>query len=160
MKIGQLVGSLALLLGLVIFPGPALAHSVATDYQLVSDFLEIQSTFSSGESFEDAPVVVYSPNDLTRPWLEGTTDASGKFIFEPDPSISGEWSVEIGEGSHWDKLRVPVGDQGIEVEAISYQPEPIAHNHRRFSEQFIVVGLALGGGISTRFLRQFFRKIG
>jgi nickel transport protein len=146
----------ALLLSVVSLPKVALAHAVETDYQAMSDRLEIHSMFSTGEAFEGAPVVVYAPNDPTKPWLETKTDANGQFVFQPDPSIPGEWSVEIGEGGHWDNLIVPVNDQGIEPDKVSYldgQPYH-THNPNRIANRYILTGVAgltlvggIGGGI-------------
>lgn len=152
MKVKQFIFALLLILGLVVAPKTASAHSLETDYQLNSNALEIQATFSSGEAFPNADIVVFAPNDPTHPWLEGRTDESGKFVFNPDQSISGDWSVEIGEDSHWDNLIVPVSDRGIDLEAISYLDEQTSDHHYHFSNQFIVVGIAIGTGIGSRFL--------
>ncbi|MBP0012662.1 MAG: carboxypeptidase regulatory-like domain-containing protein [Roseofilum sp. SBFL] len=149
----------AVLLSIVSLPKVALAHSVETDYQSMSDRLEIQSMFSSGEAFEGAPVVVYAPNDPTTPWLETTTDENGEFVLQPDPSIPGEWSVEIGEGGHWDNIIVPVSGEGIESENISYlEGHPYhTHNRNRIANRYIlagVVGVTLVGGIGGGILRR------
>ncbi|MEO1348968.1 MAG: hypothetical protein AAFW84_09230 [Cyanobacteria bacterium J06635_15] len=146
-----------LFLGLVSSPGRALAHMIETDYQLIYDSLEIQSleiqsVFSTGEVFPNAPIVVYSPEDPTTPWLEGTTDESGKFVFDPDPAIAGEWSVEIGEDSHWDRLRIPVGDRGIDFDAITYLDGHTPHRHHPFADQLIVAGAAICSAIGGQFL--------
>jgi len=149
----------ALLLSIVSLPKVALGHAVETDFQSMSDRLEIQSMFSTGEAFEGAPVVVYAPNDPTTPWLETTTDENGQFVFQPDPSIPGEWSIEIGEGGHWDNLIVPVGDAGIQSENISYldgQPYH-THNPNRIAHRHIlagVLGVTLVGGIGGGILRR------
>lgn len=154
----QLILVFVLLLSLVIYPGTAFAHAIETDYQLVGDSLEIQSTFSTGEPFPNAPIIIYSPDDPTQPWLEGRTDENGKFVFNPERAISGDWSVEIGEDSHWDMLRVPVSDRGINLDTISYQDGHTPHRHYPFSEQFLVAGIALGSVIGSRFLSRKLRQ--
>jgi len=154
MKIKPLIFAVVLLLGLVIFPGAALAHSVMTDYQLTSGSLQIQSSFSTGEAFQGATVVVYSPQDPTKPWFKGKTDQTGKFVFHPDPSISGNWSVEIGEGGHRDQLIVPVSDRGIDLEKISYLDRNTPHRHRYLGSQLVVVAIAIVGGIGSRVFRR------
>lgn len=134
---------LVVLLSLVGFPAPTLAHSVQTDYQMESDALELQATFSTGEAFGGAPVTVYAPNDPTRPWLRGTTDQQGNFSFQPDPKLVGEWSVEIGsvDADHGDLLTIPVSERGIEIDAISQNPYDAPHTLAR---QVLVGGAVLG----------------
>jgi nickel transport protein len=131
---------------LTLSPAPAWAHGVLTDYRLVSDALEIQSTYSTGEAFEGAPVTIYAPNNLTHPWLEGKTDQNGAFQFQPDRAIPGEWSVKIGEaGDHGDILAVPVTAQGVDLNEISQAPFDQPHWLAKFSRQMIVFGLLLSG---------------
>jgi nickel transport protein len=152
MNVKSLICSLILLLGLVVFPGKAFAHAVETDYRLVSDALEIQAIFSTGEFFHDADIVVYSPDDPTQPWLEGLTDQDGKFLFHPEESMFGEWAIEIGEGNHWDRLEIPVNDYGIDINAVSQLHEPIPHHHFPLGGQFFIASTSLCLGIVVRFL--------
>jgi len=160
MKVKQFFLASIPLLGLVAYPGATLAHLIETNYQLVADSLEIQPTFSTGEVFPNAPVVVYSPNDPTTPWLEGRTDEEGKFVFNPDPAISGEWAVEIGEesNSHWDRIEVPVSDRGIEFESISQADEQTPHSHRQFANQLIVAAIALGSIVGGKWVGRKVRR--
>lgn len=152
--------AIAPLLSLGLLPSIARAHAITTDYRLLtgtgtggaeqSTQLEIQSTFSETESFPNAPVVVYSPENPDQPWMTGTTDENGKFAFEPEPGVTGTWSVEIGEDSHWDQLNVPVGDRGIEFEQISRgERSHWVANHTHSPIPFAAAGLILGG-IATR----------
>lgn len=160
----RLIFGSILLLGLVSYPGQALAHMIETDYQLITDSfatqsLEIQSVFSTGEVFPNAPIIVYAPNDPDQPWLEGTTDENGQFVFYPDPTLVGEWSVEIGEDSHWDKLRIPVGNRGIEFDAITHLDTQTPHRHYPFADQMIVAGVAVCGAVGSQFLRQKIKRL-
>jgi nickel transport protein len=129
-------------------PAQVLAHSVQTDYLLnVQKDLEITSTFSTEEPLQNAKVQVFAPGNPTQPWAEGKTDAQGRFIFEPDKTLPGEWEVRIGEGGHMDILTVPVGQEGVNVEEISNLP-------RQLSPKLLLVGAAcLSGGLITLFLR-------
>lgn len=134
----------------LIGPLPAFAHSVLTDYRLVANALEIQSNFSTGEALEGAEVLVYAPNDSTRPWLQGKTDQNGVFLFQPDRSIAGEWSIKIGEGDHGDILSVPVSQQGVDLDAISRSPYDAPHAVAQpfftpLAKQMIVAGVLLSG---------------
>lgn len=153
----SLVAGLVVLLSFVWFPMPALAHSVQTDYRMVSDGLELQATFSTGEALEGAPVTIYAPNDSTRPWLQGTTDQQGNFSFQPDPKLVGEWSVEIGsvDEDHGDMLTVPVSERGVEIDAISQNPYDAPH---KFARQVLVGGAVLGSVGTVSWLRRQRRR--
>lgn len=97
----------------------AIAHSVETDFEFTAEGLEFTSQFSTGEPFENAEVQVFSPDNPTEPWMTGTTDENGRFSFQPDESISGEWEVRFGEGDHGDLWTVPVNEMGIDLDNIS-----------------------------------------
>lgn len=132
----------------------ASAHMLETNYALNLDTLELEAILSNGESFDQGKVTVYAPNDPENPWLEATTDEEGKFTFTPDPAIAGNWSIEIGEDSHWDNIIVPVDDTGIEMEAISSLPSSTLNGQEYHPEYhhngyFVVVGMGLIGGLST-----------
>jgi nickel transport protein len=137
-----------LLLTLLGFPTKAFAHALATDYALAAaNRLDIEAIFSSGEPFVRAKVVVYAPNDLTKPWMEGVTDEKGNFAFQPDRAIPGNWRIEIGEDDHMDILSVPVSDKGIELDAISKAPE------RETNYLLMTVGaMTISGSLGTTFL--------
>ena len=102
-------------------PQAALAHSVETDYTVSDRFdrLDLQAKFSTGEPFQDAPVKIYAPGNLEEPWLEGTTDLEGQFAFQPEPSIQGEWTLQVGQFDHADILQIPVDALGIDAGLIS-----------------------------------------
>ena len=150
--------AIASLLGIGLFPSVAHAHAITTDYRLLperSNTLEIQSTFSEVESFPGAPVVVYSPENPDQPWILGTTDEEGKFSFQPEPGVTGIWSVEIGEDSHWDQLNVPVGDRGIELDQISRGDRAIqVANHSHSPIPIAAAGLILGSIATRRLWKQ------
>ena len=106
-----------------------LAHSVETNYAMEASKLAITATYSTGEPVPQTPIVVYAPNDPSKPWMIGATDAEGKFAFQPDGQIQGEWEVKIGEGDHSDLLSVPVSAQGVDVEKISKSDGHEGHVH-------------------------------
>lgn len=153
--IKRLLPLLVAVLSFVIAPAPAFAHSVETDYQVVANALEVQSMFSTGEALEGAPVTIFSPDDETKPWLQGTTDAEGKFSFQPDRSIVGEWSVKIGQGDHGDILTVPVTAQGIDEQEISAAPHDAPH---WWAKQMIVAGVFLSSSLATTWWMRWRRK--
>lgn len=151
----QLLPLLIVVISFVLCPAPALAHSVQTDYQVVADALEVQSTFSTGEALEGAMVNIFSPHDETKPWLQGTTDTEGKFSFQPDREIVGEWSVKIGQGDHGDILTVPVTAQGIDEQEISAAPHDAPH---WWAKQMTVAGVFLTSSLGTTWWIRWRRK--
>lgn len=107
-----------MMLGLLATGGRALAHGVQTDY-LLSNQLQLQSTFSNGQPLKGAKVSVYAPNNPSQPWTQGVTDAQGRFAFEPDRALVGDWEVTILQQGHGDILTVPVDAAGVNPELIS-----------------------------------------
>ncbi|MGF1566824.1 MAG: carboxypeptidase-like regulatory domain-containing protein [Nodosilinea sp.] len=122
----RLLVALAVCLTLLGFPAQAWAHQVETNYFL-DDQLEFQSTFSSGEPFAGATVTIYAPNNPDQPWLTTTTDSEGRFAFLPDESIPGDWQVAIEEEGHADYWTVPVGNQGLIYDGISFDATQDRH---------------------------------
>lgn len=110
--------SLLTLLAVLGTPTKLLAHMIETNY-LMGAKLEFQSSYSSGEPVKRAQVFVYAPNDSTKPWMEGETDEEGRFAFLPDPSIQGDWEIQILQEGHEDYWTIPVGQNGVEFDLIS-----------------------------------------
>ncbi len=135
---------------------PAQAHSVQTDY-LMNDKLklEFKTLYSGGEPLQKARVRVFAPGHPDKPWLEGKTDAEGKFSFQPDQKIPGDWEVRIGHGDHGDILEVPVTKDGVAVDQISsaipaetkYGPSGLAN-----WQMGVVGAITLGGALGSSLL--------
>jgi nickel transport protein len=87
----------------------ALAHGARIDYT-VNMAIEIVAAYDSGEPMAEAQVTIYAPDDLETPWLTGTTDDEGRFIFTPDPAIPGTWDVQVRQAGHGDIVHIPVGE--------------------------------------------------
>lgn len=95
-------GAALLLLG---WPSPALAHGVVVDHEQV-DAVRIEARYDNGEPMAEAQVSVYSPEDASDPWLNGSVDDDGVFLFEPDEA--GTWQVEVRQAGHGETVRVEV----------------------------------------------------
>jgi nickel transport protein len=128
MKFNQLIVPL-LCLSSIGLASRASAHVMQTDYALESTQFSITATYSTGEAVPQTPVVVYAPNDHSKPWMVGTTDEKGKFSFQPDRALQGNWEVKIGTGDHGDILSVPVNQHGVELEKISRADGQTGHVH-------------------------------
>ncbi len=87
----------------------SLAHGAVIEYR-TTQALEVQAVYDTGEPLANAQVTVYSPENLSDPWLTGTTDPQGRFLFTPDPSISGNWDVQIRQAGHGDIVSIPIGE--------------------------------------------------
>ncbi|MEO0378496.1 MAG: hypothetical protein AAF329_28650 [Cyanobacteria bacterium P01_A01_bin.17] len=160
------------LLAVLGLPTKAIAHVIETDYLLPSleatsdqdapsleaegadsSAITFTSQFTSGEPFKNAKITIYAPGNDEKPWLVSEMDENGEFEFEPDKSIEGDWTIEIGEGGHWDSWTVPVKAKGKSVtygeisDASSQFPEIPA--------QLLVIGAAcLSGGVGSTLLRR------
>ena len=158
LKIKQLGVILALCFGFFLFPQPSFAHMVETYYGTKDHSLEIQALFSTGEKFNGADVIIHPPSNSNYLEIRGFTDEEGKFVFHPDYSVPGVWSVEIGdenESNHWDMLRVPVTESDIEIEAISHVDLDIReHHHYNFASQIAIGAIALTCGICVQLFRR------
>ena len=157
-KIKPFLAIFILLLSLSLFPQAASAHMVETYYNAKDNSLEIQALFSTGEKFNGADVIVHPPSNSNYLEIRGFTDEQGKFLFHPDYSVPGVWSVEIGdemESNHWDMLTIPVSDRDIKIEAISHVDLDIPeHHHYHFASQITVGAIALTCGICVQFFRR------
>lgn len=160
------------LLAVLGLPAKALAHVIETDYLLPSlgaaaasdapsieadtsdsSAIKFTSQFTSGEPFKNGKITIYAPGNDQEPWLISKTDENGEFEFEPDKSIEGDWTIEIGEGGHWDSWTVPVKAKGKGVtygeisDASSILPE--------IPSQLLVIGAAcVSGGLGSVLFRR------
>ena len=97
----------AVLGGIGMAAAPVSAHGVSATYTSVSA-LQIQAQFDSGQPMVDAQVSVFSPSNSANPWLQGSTDANGQFLFTPDLDQIGTWEVQVRSGGHGKILYIPV----------------------------------------------------
>ena len=122
--------------GMAAIPTKAFAHQVQTDYILKNtpfadqvqgsdQTLELQTKFSNGQPLKGAKVKVYSPEQSLVPYKTGVTDSQGRYSFNPDESIPGEWEVEIRRQGHADILYVPVTGDGVEAGLVASDPQII-----------------------------------
>jgi len=115
--------------GMATVPSEAFAHQVQTNYILNSSpyaaqsekdqTLELQTTFSNGQPLKGAKVRVYSPEQTLRPYETGVTDNQGRYSFNPDETVTGEWEVQIQRQGHADILYVPVTEEGIDADLLA-----------------------------------------
>jgi nickel transport protein len=93
------------------------AHGAKIDYT-ISPAVEIRATFDTGEPMAEGQVTVYAPDDPSTPWLTGTCDEEGRFIFTPDLAKPGTWDVQVRQAGHGDIIHIPI-EEGGQVTASS-----------------------------------------
>ncbi len=112
--------------GMVIIPTKAMAHQVQTSYILnqatssqPNETLELRSTMGSTEPLKGAKVTVFAPDQSFRPYATGVTDSQGRFSFQPNEAITGDWEISIKRAGHADIIRVPVTEEGIDEDSVA-----------------------------------------
>jgi nickel transport protein len=96
---------------LAVPAGNALAHGVALTYEIRPGVVII-ARYDSGEPLAGAQVTVFTPDNPAEPWLTGTSDASGRFYFTPDPGMPGLWEVQVRLAGHGGLIRIAVEEDG------------------------------------------------
>jgi nickel transport protein len=110
----------ALLLPLGVM-ATAFAHGANIEYT-VSMAVEIVATYDTGAPMAEGQVTVYAPDDPSTPWLTGTCDEEGRFLFTPDPAIPGTWDVQVRQAGHGDIIHIPVGEGTTTSAGSSFTP--------------------------------------
>ena len=133
---------------------PAKAHMIETNYLLPSpaatitpsgadsSALKITAVFSTGEPYANAKIEIFAPGNSDNPWRVTTADENGEYHFVPDAQQPGNWTINIGEDSHWDSLTVPVQARG---EGFSYGTISQARPDRSADAIAIGTAIVLGG---------------
>ena len=146
-------------------PATAFAHVIETDYLLPSltapsleadkskDAIKFTAKFTSGEPFKNGKITIYAPDNTEEPWLVTQMNEKGEFEFEPDRAKEGDWTIDIGEGGHWDSWTVPVKatKKGVTYGEISDASSQLPE----IPAQLLVIGAAcLSGGVGSALLRR------
>ncbi|MBF2084212.1 MAG: carboxypeptidase regulatory-like domain-containing protein [Thermoleptolyngbya sp. C42_A2020_037] len=124
---------------------PAHAHGVDITYQ-ETRAIALEARYDGGQPMSGAQVAVFSPADPQTPWLRGTADESGRFLFAPDPSQPGNWEVQVRQAGHGEILVIPVGGDAV---AEAGEPASAATSSPETSSSAISPpGLRSGGGLN------------
>ena len=107
--------SLGIIACIAIYSPIVLAHSSKIRYRQI-EAMEIRAQYDNGSPMVKAQVVVYAPDNPNTPWLKGMTDLEGKFVFAPDVSIAGSWTVKVRLGGHGSIVHIPFEQPQEEVE--------------------------------------------
>ncbi|EAW35282.1 carboxypeptidase-like regulatory domain-containing protein [Lyngbya sp. PCC 8106] len=112
----------------------AFAHGVQIEHS-ASQAIEINAKYDTGTPLENAQVTVYSPNDPTTPWKQGTTDDQGNFVFTPDPSKTGYWEVKVRRAGHGGIVSIPLGTAANNDPVSTSEPPENPNNQSSFYSQ-------------------------
>ncbi|NJO41360.1 MAG: carboxypeptidase regulatory-like domain-containing protein [Cyanobacteria bacterium CRU_2_1] len=127
------------------FQGSAVAHGIKIDHQTVQA-VQINAIYDTGEPMADAQVAIYTPDNPSEPWLTGTTDAKGHFIFTPDPTKAGNWEVSVRQAGHGGIVNVSVrGTTG------GAEPNPTADGLGNYTplQKGVMAGAVIWGFVGT-----------
>ncbi|MDX2273571.1 MAG: carboxypeptidase regulatory-like domain-containing protein [Cyanobacteriota bacterium] len=107
--VGKVSKSLWIGIGLwsCLWAQASFGHGVKIEYH-VTQAIEIQADYDTGEPMQQGQVTVYSPLDPAKAWLKGETDERGRFVFRPDPTLEGIWEVKVRQAGHGDIATFPV----------------------------------------------------
>lgn len=117
-------------------PTKTLAHGTKINYQN-TEAIVINAAYDTGKPMKKAQISVYAPDNPSQPWLTGTTDSEGRFLFQPDSAKSGNWEVKVRHLGHGGVIRVPVTSTAQPVE--TQQTQPTASQTSSTPEQVVRV---------------------
>ncbi|MEO0684206.1 MAG: carboxypeptidase-like regulatory domain-containing protein [Cyanobacteria bacterium J06649_11] len=117
-------------------PTKTLAHGTKINFQN-TEAIVINAAYDTGKPMKKAQISVYAPDNPSQPWLTGTTDSEGRFLFQPDSAKSGNWEVKVRHLGHGGVIRVPVTSTAQPVE--TQQTQPTASPNSSTPEQVVRV---------------------
>lgn len=89
------------------------AHGVVAGYKEVPG-IKIAAQYDNGSPLAGGQVTVFAADDPTTPWRRSTLDDQGEFVFVPDHSIVGTWSVQVRQSGHGAMIHIPIVERGVE----------------------------------------------
>ena len=99
------------------------AHGVIITYTLKTNGqIELAAEFDTGEVMSEGQVTIYSPADPLNPWLVGTADALGHYVFVLDPDLLGTWDIQVRKAGHGDIIHIPLEVGMIDLALVEHPP--------------------------------------
>ncbi|MBO1349475.1 MAG: carboxypeptidase regulatory-like domain-containing protein [Hormoscilla sp. GUM202] len=118
------------------WPTEASAHGAIVEHKIIQA-VEIKATYDSGEPMANAQITVYAPDELATPWLQGTADELGQFMFTPD--VVGSWQVKVRLAGHGEIVSIAIGDVGQKSPKSTVNP----------LQKFAIAGAVIWGFVGT-----------
>ena len=100
---------ISLVSGLILLLSPLEVFAHGVDIAAVPvNAVEVIALYDSGQPMAGGQVAIYAPDEPLEPWLTGTCDDEGRFIFVPDYSRPGLWEIQVRLAGHGDLIRFEV----------------------------------------------------
>lgn len=100
---------ISLVSGLILLLSPLGVFAHGVDIAAVPvNAVEVIALYDSGQPMAGGQVAIYAPDEPLEPWLTGTCDDEGRFIFVPDYSRPGLWEIQVRLAGHGDLIRLEV----------------------------------------------------
>jgi len=102
--------NLVLFFIILVTPIIAYAHGAEIEYNAKISY-ELIAKYDSGEPMANAQIIVYAPDDPGTPWIKGTADENGRYIFVPDLSKKGIWAIQARSAGHGANVNIEIGGE-------------------------------------------------
>ncbi len=137
----------SLALGMIenMLQAAAIAHGVGVTYRS-TPAIELSARFDDNSPMSDAQVTVYAPHEPAKPWLQGKTDADGRFSFVPDADLPGVWQVRVRKSGHGKIVSIPTSDLAREARAVPGENSQASHT---LLQKLVMGGLGVWGAVGT-----------
>jgi hypothetical protein len=137
---GLVVLVAGLLGGIWLGAGPARAHEVVIDYDVVPS-VELRARTGGGEPMAGGIVDVYPPG-AESPAATGVCDDTGRYVFRPEPPVAeGVWRFRVRLAGHAHLVEVPLGGDEAASRTGSTRLSPLQYA--------VMIGCALWGLLAT-----------
>jgi nickel transport protein len=148
-----------LALMLAAIPRSADAHGTLVESSLtrrvqVELEVEVHATYHSGRPMAGASVRVMAPGDDQTPYLVGTCDDDGRFVFQPPADRVGTWEVQVRLQGHGGTVQLdvepPADGAGAGAEApATVRVEASSSPHLSAMQIVVMVGCVVWGLVGT-----------
>lgn len=160
------LSAIAAVAALVLTPTNASAHGSHVAASLtrqvdVRTEVEIEATDHAGSPMSEAQVNVFAPGNTASPWLVGSCDEDGRFVFEPPHDLPGTWEVQVLHHGHGGRVSFEIappveGREELENTPASVRIESSSQPHTTLLQRVVMVGCVVWGLVGTAlfFLRR------
>ncbi|MGK7921901.1 MAG: carboxypeptidase regulatory-like domain-containing protein [Trichodesmium sp.] len=130
-----------------------IAHGVKIQHENISA-IKINAVYDTNTPLANAAVTIYAPNNPSQPWLKGTTDEQGNFIFSPDTAESGYWEIKVRQAGHGGLISIPFqvdksdNSQNNKITKSNYSLATKSHDYNPL-QKGLMIGCIIWGFVGT-----------
>lgn len=99
-------------------PLPVFGHAALVEAQLATA-IRLQAQYDTGEPMAEAQVIIYAPDRPAAAWARATTDAAGRYLFVPDATLPGRWTVQVRQAGHGAVAYIEVAADDAEAPVVA-----------------------------------------